>query len=56
VIDPGALHTKCTWTPYEGMEAVFPEIVVMGGACVVRDGGFAAGTTGSWIPGKGYIL
>ncbi|MDD4254063.1 MAG: dihydroorotase [Methanofollis sp.] len=54
-IDPAALHTKCTWTPYEGMEAVFPEIVVMGGACVVREGEIATGTAGSWIPGKGYI-
>lgn len=54
-IDPAALHTKCTWTPYEGMDAVFPEIVVMGGACVVREGEIAAGTRGSWIPGKGYI-
>ncbi|WP_342676182.1 dihydroorotase [Methanofollis sp. UBA420] len=54
-IDPETLHTKCTWTPYEGMEAVFPEIVVMEGACVVRDGEIAAGTGGSWMPGKGYI-
>lgn len=55
-IDSAALHTKCTWTPYEDMDAVFPEIVAMGGACVVREGEIAAGTRGSWVPGKGYIL
>lgn len=54
-IDPDALHTKCTWTPYEGIEAVFPAIVVMGGACVVQEGEIAAGTRGFWIPGKGYM-
>ncbi|QYZ80271.1 dihydroorotase [Methanofollis formosanus] len=52
-IDPDALHTKCTWTPFEGTDAVFPAIVVMDGACVVRDDEyFGSGST--WLPGKGY--
>jgi len=32
-----ALHTKCDWTPFEGREAVFPELTVVGGS-VVYDG------------------
>ncbi|QSZ68304.1 dihydroorotase [Methanofollis aquaemaris] len=52
-IDPDTLHTKCTWTPFEGMAAVFPEIVVMDGACTVLDGECLGGG-GAWLPGKGY--
>ena len=52
-IDPDALHTKCRWTPFEGMAAVFPEIVVMGGRCAVRDGDLLS-CRGEWIRGKGY--
>lgn len=29
-----ALHTKCDWTPFEGREAVFPELTVVDGALV----------------------
>ncbi|WP_049979928.1 dihydroorotase [Halolamina rubra] len=32
-----ALHTKCDWTPFEGHEAVFPELTVVDGS-VVYDG------------------
>ena len=32
-----SLHTKCDWTPFEGREAVFPELTVVGGT-VVYDG------------------
>ncbi|NHX37242.1 MULTISPECIES: dihydroorotase [Halolamina] len=32
-----ALHTKCDWTPFEGREAVFPELTVVDGS-VVYDG------------------
>lgn len=53
-IDPDALHTKCRWTPFEGMPAVFPEIVVMDGRCAVR-GGDLLSSRGRWIPGKGYL-
>ncbi len=31
------LHSKCDWTPFEGWEAVFPELTVVGGT-VVYDG------------------
>lgn len=32
-----ALHTKCDWTPFEGWDAVFPEVTVVRGT-VVYDG------------------
>ena len=32
-----ALHTKCDWTPFEGREAVFPELTVVDGE-IVYDG------------------
>jgi len=53
-IDPDALHTKSRWTPFEGMAAAFPEIVVMGGRCAA-EGGEILSCRGRWIPGKGYI-
>jgi dihydroorotase len=53
-IDPDALHAKCRWTPFEGMPASFPEIVVMGGRCAVR-GDELLSSRGRWIPGKGYL-
>ena len=32
-----ALHTKCDWTPFEGHEAVFPELTIVDGG-IVYDG------------------
>jgi len=32
-----ALHTKCDWTPFEGREAVFPELTIVDGE-IVYDG------------------
>lgn len=28
------LHTKCTWTPFEGMDGIFPELTVVRGSIV----------------------
>jgi dihydroorotase len=53
-IDPDSLHSRAGWTPYEGFEAVFPEIVVMGGATVFRYGEFIRGRP-VWYAGRGYI-
>jgi len=52
-IDPDTLHSKCGWTPFEGMPAVFPSVVVMDGQVVFRDGDFLPGMP-RWIPGNGY--
>ena len=34
-----ALHSKCTWTPFEGMPAVFPEWTMVRGRIAYADGG-----------------
>lgn len=47
------LHSRCGWTPYEGMPAVFPEQVIMGGE-IAYDHGRFAGLRGPWVSGKGY--
>ncbi len=48
------LHSKAGWTPFEGMDAVFPEIVIMNGRIVYREGEFSR-VTPVWFPGRGYI-
>jgi dihydroorotase len=48
------LHSKAGWTPFEGMDAVFPEIVIMNGRIVYRGGEFER-ITPVWFPGRGYI-
>lgn len=47
------LHSRCGWTPYEGMQAVFPREVIMGGVSVFRDGEYS-GIPGKWFFGRGY--
>ena len=39
------IASACRWTPYRGLEGVFPEAVMMGGELVVEDGQFT-GTAG----------
>ncbi|MCK5562281.1 MAG: amidohydrolase family protein, partial [Thermoplasmata archaeon] len=31
------LHSKCGWTPYEGMTAIFPRMVMVRGEIIVKD-------------------
>ena len=46
VIDPGKvvrikadrLHSKCAWTPYERLEAIFPEMVFLRGDALIEEG------------------
>ncbi|MDO5846238.1 MAG: dihydroorotase [Methanocorpusculum sp.] len=45
------LHSKCGWTPYEGMSGLFPVLTVIGGRVVWRDGEFSRGA-GEWIKGE----
>ncbi len=40
-IDAENLHSKCGWSPYEGMYALFPEITVVSGVCAWKEGGFS---------------
>jgi dihydroorotase len=34
LVRPERLHTKCNWTPFEGREAVFPELTLVRGTVV----------------------
>jgi len=53
-IDPDMLQSKAGWTPYEGMNAIFPNMVIMNGEIVYNNGTFYRGHP-HWIPGRGYI-
>jgi len=34
------LHSTCGWTPFEGMEGVFPDLTMVRGTVVYHDGEF----------------
>lgn len=53
-IEADNLHSRCGWTPFEGMMGVFPSQVVMDGKVVYNEGEFFRATP-SWISGKGYF-
>jgi dihydroorotase len=46
------LHSKCGWTPYEGMNGLFPETTIVGGTAVWHKGDFVRGKT-IWFAGSG---
>jgi dihydroorotase len=52
-IEGDLLHSRCGWTPFEGMMAVFPVQVIMGGDVVYDDGEFFRADP-QWIAGQGY--
>jgi len=37
----GKLHSRCGWTPFEGMHGVFPDLTMVRGTVVYHDGEFA---------------
>jgi dihydroorotase len=39
-IDEDQLHQHCGWSPYHGMDAIFPELVVSPGGVLVHEGVF----------------
>jgi dihydroorotase len=48
------LHSKAGWTPYEGMDGIFPEYTIVRGE-VVWDGDLIASRgRGNFLPGRGY--
>ncbi len=47
------LHSRCGWTPYEGMMGVFPSLVVCMGRIAYHEGEYAH-EPGTWMPGRGY--
>lgn len=48
------LSSKAGWTPFEGMDAVFPQLVILGGEIAYHDGTFTR-TQPQWLKGRGYI-
>ena len=38
IIKADMLHSKCSWTPYAGMNAIFPKAVFLRGQMIVEDG------------------
>lgn len=49
-ITPRRVRYKCGWTPFEGMEAVFPQTVYLRGDRIVEDGEPIAEGTGRPLP------
>ncbi|MFH0966986.1 MAG: dihydroorotase, partial [Methanobacteriota archaeon] len=52
-IDIDRLSSKAGWSPYEGMEAVFPEQVIMSGDMVLDQGTFIRSNP-VWLQGRGF--
>ena len=48
------LHSRCGWTPFEGREGIFPELVLLDGVVAFRRGEFLDAPA-RWFPGRGYI-
>ncbi|MCM2466756.1 dihydroorotase [Methanoculleus sp. CWC-02] len=53
-IDASSLHAKCGWSPFEGLDAVFPEVVIVGGARAYACGDYLEAHP-AWYPGQGYL-
>lgn len=63
IVDPGNvteikgdnLHSKAGWTPYEGMDGIFPEFTISRGE-VLWDGELVASRgRGNFLPGEGFV-
>jgi len=52
-IDPDSLHSRCGFSPFSGLPAVFPRMVILGGEVVCEEGEFTCGSP-QWFAGKGY--
>jgi dihydroorotase len=46
------LHSKCGWTPYEGMNGVFPSATFLRGKRIVEEGTIATRPSGTYIGAK----
>ena len=47
-----AMHSKCGWTPFAGMEAIFPKMAMVRGRAVVRNGALEAERAGALLPAR----
>ena len=52
-IDPDLLHSRCGFSPFAGLPAIFPLRAIMGGTIVYDEGEFTCGQP-LWFAGKGY--
>lgn len=53
-VETECLHSRCGWTPFEGLPAIFPRTVILGGEIAFCEGEFYR-THPVWYPGKGYL-
>ena len=53
-IDASRLHAKCGWSPFEGLNAVFPEEVVVRGRRAYSCGEYYEPQP-AWYPGQGFL-
>jgi dihydroorotase len=53
-VNPDLLHSRCGWTPFEGLPAIFPRMVILGGIVAYRNGEFFRAAP-EWYAGKGYL-
>lgn len=49
-IEPANLHSKCGWTPFEGMDAIFPSGVMLRGRMIVRGRELVVEKAGELLP------
>jgi len=52
-LEADLLHSRCGWTPFEGLRAVFPKTVIRDGTVVYEDGEFTR-VSPVWFAGRGY--
>jgi len=52
-ISADKLHSKCGWTPYEKMEAVFPLATFLRGEEIAREGELSGGRIGRFVKPEG---
>jgi len=52
-IDPDLLHSRCVFSPFAGLPAVFPHTVILGGEVVYEEGEYSP-VSPRWFAGKGY--
>lgn len=53
-IDAAYLHAKCGWSPFDGLDAIFPEEVIAGGARAYACGDYLEAQP-AWFPGQGLL-
>jgi dihydroorotase len=49
------MHSKAGWTPYEGMEGIFPVMTISRGELIWDQEIHAKKGRGKFLPGKGYV-